>query len=112
MNPEIKDKWVAALRSGTYEQTTGRLRRDDPDRSRHCCLGVLCEVMELAFLGDQYIYGGESSGYYPVYMDGELGVDFLDEVGFGDDIQQDLIAMNDTNKDDFNKIADYIEKVL
>ena len=40
MNQEIKAKWVAALRSGVYEQGAGALKVDD----EHCCLGVLCEI--------------------------------------------------------------------
>lgn len=40
MNPEIKERWVAKLRSGDYAQTDGRLA----DSSGFCCLGVLCEV--------------------------------------------------------------------
>lgn len=41
MNPSIKAKWVAALRSGEYEQCAGTLRND----SGMCCLGVLCDVV-------------------------------------------------------------------
>jgi hypothetical protein len=42
-------KWVAALRSGEYEQGRERLHsldRSDPDNEKHtyCCLGVACEV--------------------------------------------------------------------
>lgn len=40
MNPEVKAKWVAALRSGEYKQTKDRLK----DGSGHCCLGVLCDI--------------------------------------------------------------------
>ena len=40
MNPEIKRKWVSALRSGTYRQGQGKLRLAD----NFCCLGVLCEI--------------------------------------------------------------------
>jgi hypothetical protein len=40
MNPEVKQKWVAALRSGEYEQTGHCLR----DNNQFCCLGVLCDV--------------------------------------------------------------------
>jgi hypothetical protein len=40
MNPEIKAKWVAALRSGEYKQGRGQLRSED----RFCCLGVLCDL--------------------------------------------------------------------
>ena len=46
MNPEIKAKWVAALRSGQYQQGKGYLKRWDADAltPSHCCLGVLCEI--------------------------------------------------------------------
>lgn len=41
MNPEIKARWVAALRSGEYKQAKGRLRTAD---NSFCCLGVLCNL--------------------------------------------------------------------
>jgi hypothetical protein len=44
MNPEIKARWVAALRSGEYKQTTGKLR----DGDAFCCLGVLCNLHAMA----------------------------------------------------------------
>jgi hypothetical protein len=40
MNPEIKAQWVAALRSGDYQQGDEYLRRGD----EFCCLGVLCDL--------------------------------------------------------------------
>lgn len=40
MNPEIKKKWVDALRSGKYKQGTGALRRGDS----FCVLGVVCDL--------------------------------------------------------------------
>ena len=40
MNPQIKQKWVSALRSGDYKQTQHRLRKEDG----FCCLGVLCDL--------------------------------------------------------------------
>lgn len=41
MNVEVQRRWVAALRSGEYEQTRGALNRG----GRRCCaLGVLCEL--------------------------------------------------------------------
>jgi hypothetical protein len=41
MNPEVKDQWVKALRSGEYEQTRNLLHRVD---GGYCCLGVLSEL--------------------------------------------------------------------
>lgn len=40
MNRENATKWVAALRSGDYEQGRSALNYN----GRYCCLGVACEV--------------------------------------------------------------------
>lgn len=45
MNPEIKRRWVEALKSGEYAQGTDYLRKTDYDGvTRYCCLGVLCDL--------------------------------------------------------------------
>lgn len=45
MNPRVKDKLLAALRSGEYKKTTGRLYSKDADGNDcYCALGVLCLV--------------------------------------------------------------------
>ena len=41
MNPEIKERWLKALRSGEYKQGTGWLQMD----GKYCCLGVLCAIV-------------------------------------------------------------------
>jgi hypothetical protein len=40
MKADIKERWVAALRSGEYRQAEGYLRTEEG----FCCLGVLCEL--------------------------------------------------------------------
>ena len=40
MNPQVKEKWIDALRSGKYEQGSERLR----GVNGYCCLGVLCDL--------------------------------------------------------------------
>ena len=40
MNPEIKQKWLNALRSGEYPQARKSLRNGNG----FCCLGVLCDI--------------------------------------------------------------------
>ena len=40
--PEFKSAWLAALRSGEYEQGKKFLRRD---YNEFCCLGVACDVL-------------------------------------------------------------------
>lgn len=50
MKPEIKERWLNALRSGEYPQTQARLHRSKESADANgipagfCCLGVLCEV--------------------------------------------------------------------
>lgn len=44
MNPEIKAKWVAALRSGEYTQGTCFLKQESDHPHAFCCLGVLCDI--------------------------------------------------------------------
>jgi len=40
MNPEVKQKWIDALRSDKYEQGSRKLR----SVTGYCCLGVLCDL--------------------------------------------------------------------
>lgn len=46
MKPEIKAKWVAALRSGEYRQGRNVLKQafSSKDTPQFCCLGVLCDL--------------------------------------------------------------------
>ena len=48
MNADVKDLWVAALRSGAYTQTTGSLQ----NAYGFCCLGVLCDLYRQHVGGD------------------------------------------------------------
>lgn len=41
MNPEVKQKWIKALRSGEYKQAKGQLTTLTGE---DCCLGVLCKL--------------------------------------------------------------------
>ena len=46
LDPELKTRWLAALRSGDYQQGPNRLcQGESPER--YCCLGVFCELKEL-----------------------------------------------------------------
>lgn len=40
MNSQIKQKWIDALKSGEYQQTSEFLRTEQG----YCCLGVLCDL--------------------------------------------------------------------
>jgi hypothetical protein len=47
MNPGVKSAWIAALKSGAYQQTQHHLR----DQDGYCCLGVLCDLASHEDLG-------------------------------------------------------------
>jgi hypothetical protein len=59
MNPEVKAKWLAALRSGEYAQAKARLKTN----SGYCCLGVLCDLHAKETEGHWGNAGGD-----PVYL--------------------------------------------
>ncbi len=98
MDEELKSKWLAALRGGSFKQATGRLRRDDA----YCCLGVLCMVADLPI---------EKEGVH-LDMDGAEGYRPIEAL-LKSDLRtlRTLYRMNDDGSS-FEAIADYIEKAL
>lgn len=52
MNQVWAAKWINALRSGKYKQTTGMLN----DGSGFCCLGVLCDISKVGKWNSQHRY--------------------------------------------------------
>lgn len=128
MDAQLKTKWIAALRSGEFEQAQGELH--DARNDSYCCLGVLCKVagaewtsFEKEMLGEDGFYRA-TRDHVPV-KDGELLGDTDGEElepaaceKFGIPDQTIFIYMNDGNtKRDikphsFAEIADYIEKNL
>ncbi len=74
MKQDIKERWLAALRSGEYPQAEGYLAVAAMREGEHrpvgfCCLGVLCEIAvadgvverELMLGGDHFLYSNEGS---------------------------------------------------
>ena len=55
MNPQVKEKWLNALRSGEYQQTQTALRKEDG----FCCLGVLCDLY-IKEKNEQWVWDGDS----------------------------------------------------
>lgn len=118
MDPKLKAEWVAALRSGKYQQGTGELR------SKHdefCCLGVLCDLIR------PHGWKESPQGTYYVMTGSELWESFVlpkdvaEQVGLTplglwpsgapQELQEfeGLADMNDAGKS-FYEIADAIEK--
>ncbi len=98
----LKEKWVKALRSGKYSQTTGKLRKPDG----FCCLGVLCDISGKGEWEDRtdYFsfrgYGAHVSNLTPIELAAEIGLTSYKE--------DELTSMNDRGKS-FDEIADWIE---
>lgn len=113
MKADIKAKWLAALRSGKYQQGRGALLQQGDGDNEYCCLGVLgsiCgansrqlsngQILEDVDMG--YVLGPwqpRKPGFYP-FEPGRPETHVT--------IQRVLAAMNDNGKS-FAEIADYIE---
>lgn len=120
MNPDVKAKWIAALRSGKYEWGRAFLRTPD---SKFCCLGVLCDVYREAVgdydwdLKDNVYSFGRAIGYLPGEVQAWAGVSSAGRLPCKIDIENEqttdeLSQVNDSNMYDFNEIADIIERYL
>jgi hypothetical protein len=126
MKADIKTKWVAALRSGEYEQTEGVLRNGNG----FCCLGVLCDLyaqetgVEWAAPNE---YGQSTMHKIASTLPLEVRVwaQLADEYGTYVEVETDeggaanpyltnasLTELNDTWNYDFKMIADVIEQQL
>jgi hypothetical protein len=111
-DPEVKAKWVAALRSGEYLQGQGNLKNSQFVESgiqhRFCCLGVLCDVMDPGgWKGREHSFNNGKSRQYSF-----PNQNVMKELGIYPSAMKKLGSMNDDDGLDFNKIADYIEKTL
>ena len=113
LKPEIKEKWVDALRGGYFLQGTGMLAYDDHETSskRFCCLGVLNAV---CFLGVE-----EDSTLLPCITFREAFTpESISSLPDGDrltgelvSLQKQLAGFNDSGQD-FKRIASFIEANL
>jgi hypothetical protein len=99
MDPYLKDRWVAALQSGKYQQGKGQLRKGD----LFCCLGVLADVLGASW-EDNLCFLSVSSWKPPVCS--YLPPDILPFP-----IQNALVTMNDTGTS-FEQVADWVKARL
>lgn len=132
MDQEKKAQWVAALRSGEYQQGKGLLHTISNGEHSYCCLGVLCDLAEKAGLElrreDQperyrdpdvrYIIAYDGfDDFLPVSVQNWAGLDspnpgtseLVDVHQNGRPIRVTLSWLNDDNRN-FSEIADIIER--
>lgn len=114
MDKELKKKWIDALRSGKYRQGTGRLIRTGISENEYCCLGVLCSVMGMEEEGDVFRDKTTHLGYETALAElaEQLGLEKKVSLkGVQTDLQDKLINMNDSLGWNFEKIANYLERI-
>ncbi len=104
MTKYLKNKWIKALRSGDYKQTTCHLC--DTALDKHCCLGVLCDISSKLPFEDGDVFF-EDDRY-----DAEIPSEGLRLIGLKESEQTTLIIMNDSDHKTFEKIADWIKDNL
>ena len=117
INRENFATWTAALRSGEYKQGVGLLKQGHGVEVRHCCLGVVCELVGLP---SEPRVGGEHTSPDFVFVDDGtaelavlpsaamawLGVTENHGVVFG--LNDSLPSLND-NGSTFEELADRID---
>lgn len=120
MHPDIKARWVDALRSGRYEQGRNRLRTGD----RYCCLGVLCDLAVKDGVGEWTGGGNFTHNGNPLNTSWSsltngvadwAGIDAIDPgVWVERDGRRERLALASLNDEGvpFDKIADFIERDL
>jgi hypothetical protein len=99
MDADIKQRWVAALRSGHYKQGRFDLRFVD---NTFCCLGVLVDLVEPSYWS-RVPY--EDQGSYPPES-------VRTRTGITGEEERDLAHLNDWRHMNFDGIANYIENYL
>ncbi len=100
MNPEIKAKWLEALRNGKYKQRQGQLCKNEG----YCCLGVLAEVCEVPYSGTEhriYKFNDTERCGFPTE-------DWIKSLGLNPELAGNLATANDKGST-FEEIADTIE---
>ena len=119
MDSTIKEKWLAALRSGKYKQGTNELRTNE---SKFCCLGVLCDVYRKETkLGKwskndfgNFKFTNTKKSNNTFMGSGRLPLSVMEWAGLPQanpiiDVTESLAGLNDSGAS-FEKIADIIEK--
>lgn len=108
--PEVfKKKWIAALRSGQYDQC----RRKLASKNGWCCLGVAANVCEIGgehLLKRGYLHEVKNARSTENLMWNKLRKRIPVALRENKELQDKLAAMNDSYGISFNEIADWIQE--
>ncbi len=105
MNQEIKNKWIAALKSGEYQQGTGFLKQD----GKFCCLGVLCDI-HAKETGNLFNTLGKYLGENRILPKEVVNWSGISSASGRREYSNSLWELNDIDGFSFSQIADIIEK--
>lgn len=109
MKNELKKRWISALRSGKYKQTSEYLCDD----RGWCCLGVLCDLVDSSRWSevdeDEHTYARSYRFDYNTIEREFPDYDWLNDIGLDLNIARYLAASNDEGES-FNTLADFIEE--
>lgn len=129
MKPEIKERWLKALRSGEYTQGRGSLRYTKREKQvdAFCCLGVLCDIAQKdgighwggVYEGEQTFQTGSQKNGFSYGSETALtssvlswaGLEVAGSTVFIKRSDTTLAQLNDSGKS-FKEIADIIEREL
>lgn len=135
---DILKKWISALRSGDYKQGQLTLKKVSETDTSHCCLGVLCEILNIngfkeLEISPVKVWGFESDAtdhIFGITKDtgeitkdtGEIPNDVINENNLSfllhcdkfhdreESLMETLIDKNDTYNNSFSEIADFLEQ--
>lgn len=127
-NPTNFRKWLDALRSGDYEQTTyvlARVRKLDDMPIKFCAVGVACEISGVSEWLFTYQYAIRAAGYdvtipypspvrvntFPTVVLEWLGLDsdHIVSVPMSENLRVPVTGLNDAWEMSFPQIADLLE---
>ena len=126
MKPEIKQRWIDALRSGNYKQGYFKLKTNDC----FCVIGVLCDILKNELNGywkynyfvcqDKLFCVEEMKACKPPntvikycgFKPEQNNRYYFPLVKYGDNSERSLIKLNDIDRLTFEQLADIIEEQL
>lgn len=118
---KIHNDWIVALTNGKYSQGTHFLKREeDTGAISHCCLGVLCEIMNVSSDKTRADKGKFDHVEFIWFFEGKEGIlpdSVVDDLGLVDStyayqsIMPSFTRLNDEGAS-FNCIANFIKDIV
>lgn len=117
MNPEVKELWLNAMRSGDYNKGEGVLFSREGGKECHCGLGVLMEEAAKVGLVEINPEGNSLNRYFERVPESRLIPNEVAEwAGFGDyyEGENQVAHVNDARvrEPNFDRVIEWVEENL